>query len=87
MIAQLESTAKEISDFYERMMAEDEEELRCSKEENQQKQRTLNQVLSQRVLLQRMSPDINQGLPLDVLEPQVKEEPEWSEKEEEELPV
>ena len=81
----MKSVAKEISGYYKRLMAEIKDELRRSEEENQKKQRTLDQILSPRVLLQRLCPD--QGLPQDVPEPLIKEEPEWSVKqEEEELP-
>ena len=83
--AQLDSTAEEISDYYERLMAQTQEELRRSERENQQKQRTLNQVLNPRVVLYRLGPDLPQDVPEP---PQVKEEHEWSVKQEkEDLPV
>ena len=87
VMARLDSTAEEIPDYCERMVAENKEELRRSEEENQRKQSFGGEgaFLSPKLLLHRLSPDIIQGLPQDFAEPpQIKEEPEWSIKQEEE---
>ena len=87
-MSRVQSLAQEISDYHERMTAEKEEELRRSEEANQQKQRTLDQILSPRVVLHRLAPELNPGLLQDVPEPpEVKEEPEWSIKQEDVSPV
>ena len=77
--AWLDSFAEKISGFHERMMVQNEELLLRSEEANLQTQQILIQY--------RPSPDLNQALSQDVPEPpQIKEEPEWSIKQEEEEP-
>ena len=68
----MNSLAEEVSDFYERQKSQIEEELRRSQEENERKQRLLDQILSPRVRLQRLGPGLSQVLQQDV--PQIKEE-------------
>ena len=78
------------SAFDERMRAQNEEELRRSEEENRRKQWTLNQVLIPRVVLHRLGPGLDRGLPQDLTETQqIKEEPEETsvKQEEVEIPV
>ncbi|KAJ0062373.1 hypothetical protein NL108_010974 [Boleophthalmus pectinirostris] len=76
----LSAAAEEIFALFERTIAEYEEELRRSKEENQRKQKTLDSVLSPRVLLPKAAPHTpspDPGLTHDsTWSPQVKHEPE-----------
>uniref|UniRef100_A0A8C6S623 C2H2-type domain-containing protein n=1 Tax=Neogobius melanostomus TaxID=47308 RepID=A0A8C6S623_9GOBI len=69
----LAAAAGETRALFERITATYEEDLQRSEEENQRKQRLLDQALGPRVLLHRLGPGLNQGL--DIAEtPRIKEE-------------
>uniref|UniRef100_A0A8C6WPD5 C2H2-type domain-containing protein n=1 Tax=Neogobius melanostomus TaxID=47308 RepID=A0A8C6WPD5_9GOBI len=70
VIERLAAAAEDISVLFERATAEDEEELSRSEDENQRRQRLLDQALSRRVL---MNPGLNQDFTETAW---IKQEPE-----------